>query len=247
MPTRREFLFTTTAALLGWIALPSALAAREVVHIVRRGDTLTSIAAHYGVTVSALKLHNRLRGDIIRVGQRLAVPAAGPRAAPGHAGTAVARVAAVTGKLHIPRGRWTHIVVHHSGIEDGNAKAYDGAHRRRGMEHGLAYHFVIGNGRDSGDGEIEIGPRWLKQLHGGHVRSEYHNEHGIGICLVGNFQRRRPGSRQLASLHALIDWLRDDAPLGARPKVTVHRWVDRNHTVCPGRLFPYDALKKRYA
>jgi hypothetical protein len=40
--------------------------------------------------------------------------------------------------------------------------------------------------------------------------------------------------------------LREEAPLGVKPKVTVHRLVDRNHTVCPGKYFPYTALKKRY-
>ena len=114
------------------------------------------------------------------------------------------------------------------------------------MENGLAYDFVIGNGKDSGDGEIEIGPRWLKQLDGGHVRSSFYNAHGIGICLVGNFEKRRPGARQMASFTALVDWLRDEAPLGARPRFTVHRWVDKNHTVCPGKFFPYAAMKRRY-
>src|SRR3974390_2523242 len=74
-----------------------------------------------------------------------------------------------TKHLHIAPGRWRWLVIHHSGTEYGNAAIYDRQHRERGMENGLAYHFVIGNGVDSGDGEIEIGPRWLKQLKGGHV------------------------------------------------------------------------------
>lgn len=166
-------------------------------------------------------------------------PGAGRRAV-------LAKVIAATASIKIQRGRWRYVVVHHSGIEAGNAKSYGAAHRRRGMENGLAYNFVIGNGRDSGDGEIEIGPRWLKQIDGGHVRSDFHNAHGIGICLVGNFEKRRPSARQMASLTALVDWLREEAPLGVKPKVTVHRLVDRNHTVCPGKYFPYTALKKRY-
>jgi len=155
-------------------------------------------------------------------------------------------VIAATSRLKIERGRWRYVVAHHSGIEAGNAKSYGAAHKRRGMENGLAYDFVIGNGRDSGDGQIEIGPRWIKQIDGGHVRSGFHNAHGIGICLVGNFEKRRPGARQMASFTALVDWLREEAPLGVRPKFTVHRWVDKNHTVCPGKFFPYAAMKKRY-
>lgn len=155
-------------------------------------------------------------------------------------------VIATTRGLSILRGRWRHVVVHHSGIAIGNAAKYDAAHRRRGMENGLAYHFVIGNGSDSPDGAIEIGPRWRRQLDGGHVRSREFNQRGIGICLVGNFEETRPSARQLETMTALIDWLRDDAPLGARPKFTIHRWVDRNHTVCPGKFFPATRLRLRY-
>ena len=40
---------------------------------VRRGDTLTEIARHYGVTVAELKKWNALRSGRIYVGQRLAI------------------------------------------------------------------------------------------------------------------------------------------------------------------------------
>lgn len=47
------------------------------VHIVRRGQTLGAIARKYGVSVEALRAANGLRGDMIFVGQRLRIPAAG--------------------------------------------------------------------------------------------------------------------------------------------------------------------------
>jgi peptidoglycan lytic transglycosylase D len=43
-------------------------------HIVRRGDTLSEIASTYGVSVSRLRSDNKLRGSLIRPGQRLIVP-----------------------------------------------------------------------------------------------------------------------------------------------------------------------------
>jgi LysM repeat protein len=251
--TRRAFLQTAGLALLGMGFAPAILlGAEEKTYRVRKGDTLGTIAALHGISVTALKQRNKLKSDTIITGQKLIIPdaaAAAARAVPraGAPDPALSGVIAATRKLKIQRGRWKHLVVHHSGIEAGNARTYNNAHRERGMEHGLAYHFVIGNGRDSGDGEIEIGARWLKQLDGGHVRTHSYNQHGIGICLVGNFEKRRVGPAQLASMTTLLDWLRKDAPLGVRPSVTVHRWVDRNHTVCPGRHFPFDTLKKRYA
>lgn len=45
-----------------------------VVHVVRRGDTLTSIAAKYGVSVQAIKNANKLKSSTLRVGQELVIP-----------------------------------------------------------------------------------------------------------------------------------------------------------------------------
>lgn len=200
-------------------------AGAELLHVVRKGDTLSALALRYGVSVRDLKRLNGLSSDLIRIGQVLEVPAAVPD---------------VTGLLsgtRIQRERWTHIVAHHSAIRRGNAEIYDRNHRRRGMENGLAYHFVIGNGVDSGDGEIEIGPRWKRQIQGGHVRRHEINEHGIGICLVGNFERTHPTGRQMAAFRALVDYL-GNTVLKGRFTFAVHKEIDRNHTVCPGRHFP---------
>src|SRR4051794_5449647 len=140
--------------------------------------------------------------------------------------------------LSVAPGRWQWIVGHHSAIKYGNAAIYDKAHRERGMENGLAYHFVIGNGIDSGNGEIETGPRWLKQLKGGHVHREEINEVGIGICVVGNFEEtKKPTPNQLAAFQELVEYLRSDV-VGKSIRFAVHREIDPGRTVCPGRYFP---------
>ena len=56
---------------------------RKVTHVVRRGDTLYSIAQRYRTTVAALKESNGLRGNGIQAGKRLTVSTtqAGPAAA----------------------------------------------------------------------------------------------------------------------------------------------------------------------
>jgi N-acetyl-anhydromuramyl-L-alanine amidase AmpD len=150
-----------------------------------------------------------------------------------------------TKRLHIAPGRWRWLVIHHSGTKNGNAASYDRQHRERGMENGLAYHFVIGNGVDSGDGELEIGSRWLKQLKGGHVHREDINKVGIGICLVGNLEQTRPTRNQMLALRELIDYLRSDVA-GKNIRFAVHREIDPHHTVCPGRHFPAAELHHLY-
>lgn len=49
-------------------------APQRVIHKVRSGENLTKIARRYGVTVDAIKRANNIRGDEIRVGQRLTIP-----------------------------------------------------------------------------------------------------------------------------------------------------------------------------
>jgi hypothetical protein len=150
-----------------------------------------------------------------------------------------------TRELSVESGRWKWIVGHHSAIRNGNAAIYDREHRRRGMENGLAYHFVIGNGIDSGDGEIEIGPRWVRQIKGGHVHREDINEVGIGICLVGNFEETRPTSKQLMAFRELVNYLRSDV-VGKKVGFAVHREIDPGRTVCPGRNFPVAQMHRIY-
>lgn len=46
-------------------------------HVVKRGETLSGIAAQYGVSMSTLRSLNTLKRDVVWVGQRLKVPAGG--------------------------------------------------------------------------------------------------------------------------------------------------------------------------
>jgi LysM repeat protein len=148
----------------------------------------------------------------------------------------------------IKRNRWKYIVIHHSGTANGNAAIFDINHRKRGMENGLAYHFVIGNGvkDQSVDGGIEVGNRWKKQLQGGHVRSDALNEISIGICLVGDFESTRPTKKQIAALIELVTYLRDHCNTSRKPVVKMHRDINPMPTDCPGRYFPAKAMYKLF-
>lgn len=147
--------------------------------------------------------------------------------------------------------RWRYIVVHNSGTRQGNAKAFDYYHLHvRKMPNGLAYHFVIGNGTSTGDGEIEIGNRWKRQINGGHVHSDYLNNIALGICLVGDFNRDAPTKNQLEACDELIRYLRQRVGKinGQQAIVKPHREINppRWPTDCPGSRFPYNWIHSRY-
>ena len=158
---------------------------------------------------------------------------------------AAAAYAAATVADVAPVRQWEFIVIHHSATKMGNAEVFDAAHRARGMINGLAYHFVIDNGTDGmPDGHIETGPRWVSQLHGGHCRQAYINEHGIGICLVGDFSGDQPTKKQLDALVLLIRGLQEQFKI-PDDNVLGHGEVIGEFSECPGKEFPWDELKKR--
>jgi N-acetyl-anhydromuramyl-L-alanine amidase AmpD len=135
-------------------------------------------------------------------------------------------------------------VIHHSATDTGGAARFDSAHRGRGWDE-LGYHFVIGNGTDSADGAVEVGSRWDKQKHGAHCKTSgnFYNDHGIGICLVGNFQYSRPTSAQMASLAELVRFLMSACGIPL-DRVYTHGGIT-GKTACPGRNFSLAELKAK--
>ncbi len=67
-------------------AATSGAAGAELVYVVRRGDSLSSIASRHGTTVDALRRHNQLSTHMLHPGQQLRVP--GRQAATARQGTA---------------------------------------------------------------------------------------------------------------------------------------------------------------
>jgi murein DD-endopeptidase MepM/ murein hydrolase activator NlpD len=225
----------------------SSLAASPRTYVVRKGDTLTSLARTYGLSVAELAESNKLKTTSrLTIGQMLKIPESKTASMPTTATVAKAALPSNVQKaIHtaaVKSGRWRYIIIHHSGEPRGSAAGMNAYHLQvRHMENGLAYHFVIGNGRGMGDGEIAVGKRWSRQLNGGHLASETQNTYSIGVCLVGDFRRDLPTARQLASLKALIEALQHRCNLTSGA-VKAHREINTVYTICPGDRFLKDSF-----
>ncbi|MFA5794814.1 MAG: peptidoglycan recognition family protein [Candidatus Brocadiia bacterium] len=141
--------------------------------------------------------------------------------------------------------QWKYIIIHHSATKNGSAKIFDRYHREeKGLAEGLAYHFVIGNGTNSKDGQVETGARWDKQIPGVHCWDGKMNQQSIGICLVGDFDQKNPTEKQVSALLKLLKELcqKYNIPSG---NIVVHRDVDKGETNCPGKNFSLDTVKTR--
>ncbi len=140
---------------------------------------------------------------------------------------------------------WAAIVIHHSGTSSGNAEIFDKWHREGNHWEGVGYDFVIGNGTDSRDGQVEVTFRWREQRTGAHCKTpgNWANENAVGICLVGNFEHAAPTARQMRSLVSLTRFLQE------RYRIPNSRVYGHNTTPgalateCPGRQFPMARLK----
>jgi N-acetyl-anhydromuramyl-L-alanine amidase AmpD len=145
----------------------------------------------------------------------------------------------------LDRSRWRSIVIHDSGEPAGDAESI----RRLHLSHGyrmMGYHFLIGNGNGLGDGVVHVGERWIRQVPGWHAvgpDAQWHNNHSIAICLVGNGDRRPMTGRQITQLVSLISRLQRelDIPAGA---VHLHRDIARGLTTSPGAFFAADELEQ---
>jgi hypothetical protein len=133
----------------------------------------------------------------------------------------------------VPANHWRWIVIHHSATPAGSAAVFDREHRNKGWDE-LGYHFVIGNGTLTGDGLVEVGPRWPKQKYGAHAKTptQEYNQFGIGICLVGNFDLESPTPAQMKSLAKLTAYLMQTYHI---PASHVIGHCDTKPTDCPGR------------
>ena len=199
-------------------------------HIVGPQETLWRISKTYDVDINTLMRVNNIRNpNALKSGQRLIIPSTyGPRPVI---------------PLY-PSRKWSHIVIHHTATDVGSAFSIDKMHHQRGFWNGLGYHFLIDNGTNNkADGQIEVGPRWVKQMDGAHCNVNGMNEHGIGIALVGNFSESPMDSKQLSSLIFLVRTLQEYYKIPNR-RVIRHSEVPGKNTECPGLKFPWSEFKR---
>jgi N-acetyl-anhydromuramyl-L-alanine amidase AmpD len=137
----------------------------------------------------------------------------------------------------VPEVAWRYIVIHHSASESGSAADFDRMQRLERHWDELGYHFVIGNGRGSADGRVEVGSRWIHQKWGAHCGGTPDNEYnnfGIGICLVGDFRQHSPTPAQLAALRELTLFLARRYQIPPE-RILGHGQAPGASTECPGQ------------
>ena len=203
----------------------------NVYHEVGPYETLWRISSIYSVDMATIMRVNNLKDPKqIKRGQKLLIPnTRGPRP---------------NIPLYITT-RWTHIVIHHTATDQGNALYVDKLHHDRGWENGIGYDFLIDNGtRGKAMGQIEVGPRWMKQMDGAHTKQGDWNKKAIGIAVVGNYSETGLPDKMLDSMVFLVTTLKNFYRIPDQ-NIVGHRDVPGAATECPGKFFPWAEFKRR--
>jgi LysM repeat protein len=202
----------------------------DIFHSAGPGETVWRISKMYDVKIEDIVAANDLKDATeLAMGQRLRIPNAAP----------------IKPVVSLYRSnKWSNIIIHHSATDEGDALNFYKFHRSKGWE-SLGYHFVIDNGTEGKvDGQIEVSPRWTKQLNGAHCQAGNMNCKGIGVCLVGNFNKDRVSDKQLESLVYLVSVLRKYYKIPAS-NILGHKQVKGAKTDCPGQNFPWNEFRGR--
>lgn len=144
--------------------------------------------------------------------------------------------------------RWKYIVIHHSAGSYGNIEFLQQVHRDRQPRDpidAIPYHYIIGNGKGLGLGAIESDWRQQYGIWGQHVSIANidHNLRGIGICLIGNFEKHQVPAKQYQSLVRLTKRLMEEHSIGP-DNVNGHGFIRGEATKCPGKLFPMQRFQQ---
>ncbi|MGE5194258.1 MAG: peptidoglycan recognition family protein [Deltaproteobacteria bacterium] len=169
---------------------------------------------------------------------------AGRRVPPPGIITGVPRPGSNPWKPTVAARDWKYVVIHHTATTSGSVESIHAAHLKNKDKNGnpwlgIGYHFVIGNGDGMPDGAIEPTFRWRTQIQGAHAGSSNkdYNERGVGICLVGNFEKTPPTAAQRKSVKLLVQTLRAEYKVPAA-NVVGHKDIRASATECPGKFFP---------
>lgn len=141
----------------------------------------------------------------------------------------------------------THLVVHHSLTEDGDTKNWN-AIRKYHIEHNgwsdIGYHYGIEKVR----GEITLQYGRPVNKPGAHVKGM--NSKTIGICVVGNYDKRAPSTEKLQKLEILVRQLQRTFHVPS--KNVIGHWEAQRllglepheRKSCPGRKFDMAQFRK---
>jgi len=145
---------------------------------------------------------------------------------------------------------WEYIVIHHSFTKDSKTVSWPairGYHKDTLGWSDIGYHFGV----EIIDDAVEVLVGRPCTLAGAHAKEMGMNKRGLGICVVGNFDKEAPSGAVWRASQRLTRALMDTFTI-PKEKVIGHRevglmagfdWQRSEYKTCPGRLFDMESYR----
>ena len=131
------------------------------------------------------------------------------------------------------------IVVQHSQRENDSLDFIKKRHMENRKWEDNGYHFLISNGTmNTKNGKLHIGRS--EKFIGAHVYE--HNRNSIGICLIGNFDEKKPSEKQMETLKEFLKEKMKEYNIKPE-KILGHREFEGVIKTCPGKMVDMGELR----
>jgi N-acetyl-anhydromuramyl-L-alanine amidase AmpD len=128
-----------------------------------------------------------------------------------------------------------YIILHHTAAEEKSAEQIKQYHLSLGWRD-IGYNYVIEK-----SGRVVKG-RSL-EVEGAHTAAAGMNHKSIGIAVIGDLEQHPPNGAQTKALIALLKELTETYHIPPS-NVLGHNEVEGAHTLCPGKFFPWDEIRR---
>jgi hypothetical protein len=138
-------------------------------------------------------------------------------------------------RVAVNRSRWKYIYIHHSKTRHGNAVTIAPSPA------GMGDHFLIGNGDGCGDGEIQVGRRWVDQQTARPAAASV-ADNCISICVVGDLDQNPLTKLQMRRLQQLVQTLQTRCDI---PRNGILMYDQPDSSAGVGNFFPIDEFARQ--
>ncbi len=139
----------------------------------------------------------------------------------------------------LPLTNVEYLILHHSERVFDHPSFVRFRHRTFRQWEDIGYHYLIGDGVCTVDGQIY--PGRAEQYQGAHARG--YNDRSLGICLLGNCDLFGPTDRQIESLLTLLEDKQKQYGIPT-DHILGHRELPGVQKTCPGTEFDLDDLRE---
>lgn len=140
-----------------------------------------------------------------------------------------------------PMQKIEYLIVHHTGRHNDFPLFIKLRHIYLRKWEDIGYHYLIGNSRlFTKDGKIYNGRP--ETIEGAHTKG--YNKNSLGICLIGNFDKKSPSQKQIKTLLRFLVQKKEENQIPIK-NILGHHETFNSQKTCPGKMINMDYIREQ--